>query len=141
MSFDITYNAAGEPLPWEMDLGYWEMDLVKDGSVTPNRLKELHERREKSLDEAAQLENEARRKVISDSISDTRKCAGTDCPNPLMGDSGFCSDACRDNYWGKAKHLFKHYSLKEMQAKVIEWAKERRLAVQNVNRETTPAIA
>lgn len=137
MDSDVTRNNEGEVLPWEVD-------LVSDLKLTPNKIKELYERREKSFDEVAQLENDARRKSTSDSsdgLSSTRKCSGLDCPNALTGDSGFCSDACRDKYWGNAKIPSRMFSLKEMQAKVMEWAKERQLTAQNVNRGPAPAVA
>lgn len=54
------------------------------------------------------------------------KCRRTNCNEQHRSDSAFCSENCKEQYWGPGylqKKLTKGWSLEEMQTQLMEWGK------------------
>ena len=68
------------------------------------------------------------------------KCHRTDCKEQRRSDSAFCSEECKNLFWGPEylqRKASKKWSLKEMQAQLLEWGRNSRLKKGNHHRITS----
>lgn len=68
------------------------------------------------------------------------KCHRIDCNEQRRSDSAFCSEECKNLFWGPEylqKKLSKKWSLKEMQTQLLEWGKNSKSRNRNHPRITT----